>query len=297
MTEKAAQWLELRLLDGREDISRKLWGPRLYNHSFLCSVSLPHRKPLTRVYEKTSGSVSLQLTAGSLPTASGGFVDVGLPYGPRARLVMLQLCSMAIVQQSPTIDIEDSFTSFCKNLNLPTNGQSLKSLKEQMYRLSVVSMRLSKRGTDYVETFQSPIFSHLAAEFPEDPAQRTLFPSYVKFSHEFFMSLKDHAVPLRKDAITALTHTSRGLDIYMWLSARLCRVHKPTMIKWTTLRWQFGKSTQNMSSFKERFKKALKQVLILYPEAKVDIVYGGIMIHNSPPPVKRRLSRKAGLLI
>ena len=296
MTRDSTNWLELRLLDGREDIGRKLWGPRLYNHSFLCSVSLPHRKIKDRVYQKTSGSVSLQLTAGSVPTASGDFVDVGLPYGPRARLIMLELCSLAILEQSPTIKVDESFTSFCRNLKLPTNGQSLKSLREQMRRLSAVSMRLSKRGEHHIETFQSPIFSHLAAEFPEDPRQQTLFPSYVKFSHEFFMSLRDHAVPVRKDAILMLTHSSRALDIYLWLSARLCRVHKPTKIKWTTLRWQFGTPTQKMSSFKERFKTALKLALTAYPEAKVTIEYGGIMIQNSPPPVPRKY-RPKGLLL
>lgn len=297
MSEKKTNWRELRLLDGREDIARTLWGPKLYNHSFLCSVGLPYRKLEARTYEKTSGSVSLQLTAGSLVTASGGFQDVGLPYGPRARLLMLQLCSLAILQQSPTIEVEESFTSFCRNLNLPTNGQSLKSLREQMNRLSVVHMRLSKKGRDYQETFQANVFSHLSAEFPSNHRQQTLFPSQVTFSTEFFMSLKDHAVPVRKEAILALTHSSRALDIYLWLSARLWRVHKPTLVKWTTLRWQFGNNKQKMSSFKQRFKEALAQVLSQYPEARVFIEYGGIRIENSKPPVQFKFKKRNGLLL
>ena len=111
------------------------------------------------------------------------------------------------------------------------------------------------------------------------------------------MSLRDHAVPVRKEAILALTHSSRALDIYLWLSARLWRVHKPTLVKWTSLRWQFGTNKQKMSSFKLRFKEALSQVLAVYPEARVSIEYGGIMIENSKPPVPFKFGKRKGLLL
>jgi len=283
----------LRLVEARAEILENIWGSeKLYNHSFLCSVSFPHRDLKDqRTYSKKSGSVSMQLEAGSVPDGHGNFVPVGLPYGPRARLLMLHLCSLAVKQKSPTVEVEDSFTAFAKALGIPISGQSFKSLREQIVRTAAVSIRLAKTNEHYIETFQSTIFSEFVSPLPGHPLQRVLFPSYVKFSHRFYISLLDHAVPLRLEAIQGLRHSSRGLDIYCWLAARLCRLQKPTTIRWTSLRFQFGERTQDMKGFKRRFKEALKQVLIVYPEAKISVISGGVAIAPSRPPVPKRKSR------
>ena len=42
-----------------------------------------------------------------------------LPYGTRARLLLLHLCCEAIRQKSPTIDIEDSLTAFIRAIGYP----------------------------------------------------------------------------------------------------------------------------------------------------------------------------------
>ena len=40
-----------------------------------------------------------------------------------------------------------------------------------------------------------------------------------------------------------------------------------------------------MRSFKRAFKTALKQVLVVYPEARVELISGGLRLYRSPPPV------------
>lgn len=288
--------IDWRLIEARRDILANVWGntPKLYNHAILCSVGLPHRAPPagTRTYEKQSGSVSLQLSAGHAPTGHGGFQEVGLPYGPRARLLLLHLCSMAVKNKSPIVEVEDSFTAFARSLGLGTCGKSLRSLREQVLRMSVVSMRLSKSNGIYIDTFQGNIFSKFRAELPSDTRQKCLFPSFVEFSHEFYSSLAAHAVPMRLEAIGALKHSSRALDIYAWLAHRLWRLDKPTKIAWTSLRFQFGTRKQDIKSFKKMFKVALKQVLYVYPEAVVSVAPGGVLIAPSKPPVpfRRRIT-------
>jgi len=241
----------LRLIEARKEISEELWGTqKLYLHSFLCSVSFPHKNLKDqRTYSRSSGSIAIQLQAGALPDGRGGFHDVGLPYGPRARLLMLHLCSQAVKQQSATVEVEDSFTAFAKALGIPTSGPSLRSLREQIGRTAAVGIRIAKTNENYVETFQSTIFQEFVSPLPAHPNQRCLFPAYVKFSHPFYMSLVDHAVPLRLEAIHALTHSSRALDIYCWLAHRLCRLQKPTNIRWTSLRFQFGDTKQDIKGF------------------------------------------------
>ena len=210
-----------------------------------------------------------------------------MPYGARASLLLLHLCSEAVRTGSRRIEVRDSFTGFAKDLGLSINGQSMKSLKDQVARMSVVSMKLARRGGQQVEVFQVQLFSKLRGEFPKAPNQRTLWATHIEFNDDFYQSLKKHAVPLDTTAIAALKHSARALDVYCWLASRLYRVHpsKPVKLRWTSLRWQFGEPTQSMVSFKRRFKQALEQVKWVYPEANVEVVYGGIELRTSSPPV------------
>ncbi len=292
--------VESRLIDARLELVQKVWGdsPRLYNHAVLCSVGLPYRNlgDDVRNFQRTSGQTSLRMEAGAVPTPTG-FEDVGLPYGPRARLLLLHLCSEAVKRQSPIVEVDDSFTAFARSLGLATTGRNLKTLRDQVLRMSVVSMRLSKNYGQYVDVFQGPIFSKLRAEMPTNPDQLALWTSFVEFSPDFYSSLQKNAVPMRMEAIGALKHSSRALDIYAWLAHRLWRINdaKPVKIRWTTLRFQFGDRGQNIESFKRAFKTALKQVLFVYPEAKVQVVRGGLELKRSAPPIAA--SKKKGVLI
>ena len=300
-TFKSITPISSRLLDARYELTQRVWGdsPKLYNHAVLCSVGLPYRNlgEDVRTFQRSSGRTSLRMEAGAI-TSSKGFIDVGLPFGPRARLLLLHLCSEAVKKQSPVVEVDDSFTAFARSLGLSTCGKSLASLREQVLRMSVVSMRLSKDYGSYVDVFQGTIFSKLRAEMPHSVEQLPLWTSFVEFSPDFYKSLINHAVPLRKEAISALKHSSRCLDIYAWLAHRLWRINdtKPVVLKWTTIRFQFGDTSQDLKGFKRAFKTALKQVLVVYPEAKVSVVRGGVQLKRSKPPVAITKA-KAGMLI
>lgn len=279
---------ETRLIDARVELLEKVWGKdgNAFNHSVFCSVGLPLRSvgSSVRTYERTVGPVSLRLEAGAIPTANG-YQEVPLPAGPKARLLLLHLCSQSVKSKSPTVEVADSFTAFARELGLDTGGRSLNALRDQVNRMSVVNMRLSKRLGQSIEAFQAPLFTKFRGELPDNPDQIPLWTSYVEFSNPFYESLQKNAVPLKMDAIAALKHNARALDVYSWLSYRLHRVNAPVKLRWGTLQTQFGRRDQNRLSFKARFKEALDQALYVYPAANVEVVYGGIELRKSDPAV------------
>ncbi len=293
--------VDYRLAQARSEILSRVWGEdfeKTYNHSLLCSVNLPYRNPGdTRSLTVSSGAVSLYLEAGSLPARDGTWKPVGLPYGARARLLMLHLCSEAIRQRKPRVEVQKSFTAFAKDLGLSINGQSLRSLREQVTRMAAVRMGLSilHREGPPIPVFQNNLFTKLQGSFPADPNQEALWATHVEFNKYFLDSLAKPHIPLDKAAIAALKHSARALDIYCWLTTRLHKVdtRRPVKIKWTSLRYQFGTPEQKMGPFKRRFKEALEQVLFVYPQARVDVVYGGLKLDYSPPPVPK-LDRMLG---
>jgi hypothetical protein len=64
-------------------------GPILYQHSVLCQTCLPYRDPGAeiRVWQRKNGMVRLEVEAGRAYDGED-FRDVGLPYGPKPRLVL-----------------------------------------------------------------------------------------------------------------------------------------------------------------------------------------------------------------
>lgn len=280
-----------RLIGAHYEVLEKLWGPDLplvFSHAVLAQVSLPFRNPgeAVRTFQRKCGGASIQMEAGYLPDANGDFQAVGLPFGPRCRLVLIHLCSEALRQKSPVVELQDgSFTAFASNLGISTGGRDLRSLKEQVRRMSVVNMRLARRHGRSVQVYQGRLFRSLRAEWSTSPGQRLLWPSHVEFSPEFYSSLAKNSVPMRWEAVGALKHSARALDVYCWLSNRLWRVNKNTRITYRALQFQFGNPKGNQRSFQRAFDTAMKQALMVYPQANVESVEGGVVLKPSAPAV------------
>lgn len=224
-----------RLINAAAEIRQAQAKVIEYLHSVTCQTSLPYRNPgpEVRVWERTQGDASLRIEAGAVidPTTNQ-FVPVGLPYGERPRLLLIHLSSEAIRTGSPLVDVEDSMTGFARSLGVDTNGPSLRTLKDQLTRLSAATIRLGFRLADRTVQVNTQIVKQFDLWFPREPNQQVLWPSQVRLSDEFYGSLVQHAVPLDSRAIGALAHSALALDIYVWLAQRLHRVnpHRPQRV-------------------------------------------------------------------
>ena len=55
------------------------------------------------------------------------------------------------------------------------------------------------------------------------------------------------------------------------------------------LKAQFGPDYGRLIDFRRKFVSALKTVLTVYPNARIEIDATGLMLWNSPPPILRKL--------
>ena len=268
----------------------------LYQHSVLCQTCLPFRDPgeEVRTWERVNGVVNLLVAAGqAFHPDTRRFMDVGLPYGPKPRLVLYHLNAESLRTQSPVIELEDSLTAFVKRtLGLDPGGRTIRTVKDQLTRLSAADFRI---GTVVSEgravTLKGCVIEGFELWVTRDPQQRVLWPTTVQFSQRYFDSLMKHAVPLNETAIARLSHSAMGLDIYTWLAQRLHRVEegKTVLVPWVSLWEQFGNGYAQIRQFRWIFTRTLKQVKVVYPEAKFQLSQKGMHIQNSLPPVARRL--------
>ncbi len=289
----------------------------LYQHTVFCQTSLPYRDPgeAARTWERLNGDVHLKVLAGeAMHPDQGRLVPVGLPFGPKCRMVLMHINQRALVTESPHIEIEDTLSKFVRHvLKLDPKGRNLRIVKDQLARLSASSIRLGIVRDGHALTVNSQIVTAFDVWFPKDDRQRVLWPSTVSLSLDYFQSLITHAVPLEETHIAALSHSALALDIYAWLAQRLHRVPvgKPAFVSWAALYAQFGQGydPNRVDNFRRVFKVALREVLTLYKTARIEederqpprlLSQGkrsvwrerpakGLTLHNSPPPVPRRL--------
>ena len=267
-------------------------GPMDFLHTVLAQTGLPYRDPgdELRSWDRRQGNALLAIEAGRIADErTGTYRPVGLPWGEKARLVLIHLTGEALRTNSPAIEVEDSLTAFVRELGLPTSGRSIRTVKDQLGRLSVATVRLALLGGSGVHQVQGTLVSGLDLWAPSDARQRVLWPSSVRLSDPFFASIQRHAVPLSRIAIRALAHSALALDIYAWLAQRLHRIPpgKAQEISWAALKEQFGPGYDRMPDFRKRFRQAMREALTVYPEAKVE-EEAGLVLRTSPPPISKR---------
>jgi hypothetical protein len=266
-----------------------------FQHSVFCQTGLPYRDPgdAVRVWEREQGNIGLRIEAGAIRDPSTGkYVDLGLPWGTKPRLILAHLNAEALRQGSPEIEIDDSLSAFVRRIRGFNGGREIRMFKEQLTRLSNAVVRLAMLKGDHAIQINTHVVTGFELWFPKDERQRVLWPSTVRLSTEYFESLQKHAVPLNEADLAALAHTALGLDIYAWLAQRLHRIdpRKPAFIPWASLKEQFGPDYDRMNDFKRRFRIALKQVLSRYEKACIALDDRGMTARTSPPPVGKRMS-------
>jgi hypothetical protein len=260
-------------------------------HAVLCQVGMPRKRTEGRTFERRSGSASMLLEAGRI-WQRGSWKEQPLPYGTKPRLVMVHISGEAVRRQSRQVEIGESMRDFLTRLGIDTSGGAhggYTMFKRQMEALAACRLSLGMSVASRDVTINTQPISRFEAWFQHDGAQQALWPGVLELSPEFFDTLVHHAVPLDHRALGALKHSALALDVYSWLAHRLCRVRKVDGVKvsWANLKEQFGQEYADPKDFKKKLRIALRQVLAVYPDAKVESAIGGIVLKPSLPPVAR----------
>ncbi len=252
---------------------------------------LPHRRIADdAVWRIETEHVTLLVEPGRRPLKGGETVWTGVPYGSRARLIMLYLQSEALRTNSRNVELGRSLSDWLSRLNIPVGGKSYRDVKEQASRIS--RCRLSfhiQAGTRSGLINQNILDTAMFLDGGGD--QGDLFVETAKLSESFFEQLKKHPVPIEESAVAAINNNSMALDIYCWLAYRLHVLQKPKPITWKALRIQFSPNVKQLFHFRASFKDNLALAMAVYPAAKVEETENGLMLHPSPPPVAPRAGR------
>lgn len=255
-----------------------------------CLTSLPHKAlPDEQHWERNGHRVRMIVQPGLLPDSSGGTKLYGVPYGSRARMILLYLQTRAVQTGSPEVELGSSMREWLGRMNVSIGGKQYRDVKEQANRISACNLTFVwDEGNGKARFAKDSIVNGGIQLYDGDDNQPRLWVDTVKLSLSFFNALRDHPVPVSEAAIRAISGLSMALDVYIWMAYRLHVLDRPTPVTWAALHKQFGFGYQAIRQFKPRFADTLKAALQVYPEAHVDLTENGITLHPSHPPVPER---------
>ena len=265
-------------------------------YSGWCQAALPHKRLADdQVWKTTTERVTLVVEPGRRNLAGQGMAWVGVPYGSRARLILLYLQSEALRTRSRDIELGRSLHAWLGRLGIPIGGKSFKDVREQADRLSRCRLTFhlqagaGRSGLVNQNIVDAAMFVEDGGHAGSGQEQGSLFIETARLSETFFEQLKKHPVPLEEAAIRAISNNSQALDVYCWLAYRLHVLPQARTVSWGALYAQFGSSYKRLAHFKIRFVESLKIATAVYRDADVELVDRGLILKPSRPPVAPRL--------
>lgn len=250
---------------------------------------LPHKRLADDAsWQIRTDHVSLLVQPGQRHTLTGDPIPVGVPYGSRARLILLYLQSQALRSNSREIELGKSLHAWLRRLDISIGGKSMAAVRDQAERISRCRMSFQIKQGNRTGLVNQNILD--AAMFVDDDSpQGSLFVERAKLSEMFFEQLKRHPIPIEEAAIKSISNNSMAIDTYCWLAYRLHALSSPTLVTWKALYSQFGSGIARLDKFRSCFKATLELAMSVYPEAKVEVDGRGLTLNPSRPPVSPKI--------
>jgi hypothetical protein len=257
-----------------------------------CLTSLPHKRLADdAIWTKTGHRVRLLVEPGRSLHRDGSVTPIGVPFGSRARMILLYLQTQAVRTNSREVELGRSMREWLGRMGMSWGGETGKTLREQAKRIAHCSLKFywENEGAD---GWAKGGFVRSGLRFQireDDKRQADLWEDRVVLDEVFYDSLRQHPVPLRETALRELSTSSASLDLYIWLAYRLHTLQKPTPVRWSALMHQFGGNYGRPSNFRPNFSKALAAAVVAYPDAKIERNDEGLILHPSRSPVAAKL--------
>lgn len=234
----------------------KLW----YGYRVMFETSIfPHSKPAAgSSYARRNGGTSITVTG-------------QIPYGSYARILLLWLCTQAVIKKAMRIKFPP-VTHLLDQLGIAKHGKLITAIKEQMQLIEQATITC-KRG-------------HQQFNFYKMDSD-----GYFVLSGAFFMKLCSAPVPVDLTSLTSIRKSTLAMDLLLYLSYRLPKiaVDESVEIGLDLLEKQLGADYGRARDFHDAIRDALVHVKAIYPAANAELFTDHIRLLHSLPHVQKIL--------
>ena len=252
----------------------------------LCS--LPRTNPGNRLqYFRRNGPYTLGMSAG---------INNKLPYGNVPRLMLAWVCTEAVRTQSRELVLGSSLAEFMRKLGISSDSGGSRGertrLRNQMDRLFHAHVSLIYEDERSKESASSLVADRVKLWWdPRRPDEPVLWESKIELGEKFFQEIIRHPVPLDMNTLKALSRSSLGLDLYLWVTYRTFTLKRPMRLSWRQLYRQFGVEPDKavdkliVNNFRTDCLRELKKIKIAWPSLNYATAKGVLILSPSRPAI------------
>lgn len=262
-----------------EQVPAKEAGQVAYQAKALVQVTFPHYNPKSSCYRCDSGKYSLVINANQ---------DFGVPYGTYPRLIICWLVTEIVRTKQRRIVLGKCFSDFLRAIKVGVDSRTRKQVEQQIQRLFTADIQLNYNSKGSWRFRRVNVAEEADLWWDtKNPNQLTLEESFVEVTERFYEMALNAPFPIDLRAVAALKKSPMALDIYMWLTLRMCHLAAPYPLSWPQLKEQFGTEYKDLDDFRSNFRRALKKVRVVYPRAKLTVTAKELTLYPSPTHVQK----------
>ena len=254
-----------------------------------------------------------------IETAQGRIVvyaDGGLPYGKYPRLIMAYIITRAVenagklkagkidLEQAVRIPLGHSMNHFLQAIGVTGRGTggatgNLANIREQLLRLADARVTVKEDDGVRARGKHTQIMDEWDLWFDaRDPNQGSFIESYIKLTPQFFQHIVEAPIPIDLAVLRQLTKP-RSMDIYIWLTVKQFWLSKNNrdsyLFTWDMMAQSFATkpltSSQNLADFRRELKAAIQDVILVWPDAGIEVSTGGVTVSKTAPSVEKKPPR------
>ena len=131
-----------------------------------------------------------------------------------------------------------------------------------------------------------------------DPNQGSFIESYIKLTPQFFQHIVEAPIPIDLAVLRQLTKP-RSMDIYIWLTVKQFWLSKNNrdsyLFTWDMMAQSFATkaltSSNDVAHFRTEIKKAITDVVSVWPECGIEAYLEGVTVTKTSPSVEKKPPR------
>ena len=161
----------------------------------------------------------------------------------------------------------------------------------------MMNLRHSTIGTHHLDSLSCEVFWQTLVSRtelwwnPRRPDEPVLWDSRIRLGEDLFNEIIRHPIPLDMNVLKALTRSSLGLDLYLWLTYRTFSLNRPMQLSWARLYRQFGahpaKANDQIAvrNFRKDCLRELVKIKTAWPDMNYSTAKGVLILSPSKPAI------------
>ena len=265
--------------------------------STLPADALPRKEIQT--FHRRGTACSLTINTPTLPLSENGELTIGVPYGSRARILMLWITTEAQRQRDTGNRWMEfgSIRSWINQMGISYCSETINALKDQLIRLSFANftMTLNQNSMMYFKNdilFESGVFHEQDLEYyAADDLPNVRMPIGLELSQKAFERFtRDNAIPIPTQSLHGIANNSMAIDLFVYFCYKLRQIPpgEMSMVTWKNIIGQFGNG-EPKSLFLQSFRGSIDKAIGALTCARIDVDDEGLRLHHAPPADFRRM--------